>query len=796
MKNNQSSLDAEMIELGRERYRHKLKRSKETKLESTTSVGRHLLSESVTQLEAAIVDWIKRAANYPGKRHKAYEYINQLEPKVLAVLVAKAVLDGISIDRKIASLAVSIGRLIEDEIRFTQLKKQHPALWQQMHRVLDRFKSQKTKSKFINNTVRFHSIVLPSWDRKVAGSVGLTCIELMRQATGIVELVTARDSHGKSYSILKPTNGLLEWMEKAHDYNEDLSPVWLPMVERPMEWTNPFIGGYTYSDTQRRRPLVKTYDKQYLDELADCDLSSVYSAVNVIQNTGYQVDDQLIAVLRECWANNLPIGGLPPTDDDPLPPKPADIKENSESRRAWRKSAARVHFENERLKSKRLQVLRTLALAEKFSGQPLWFPVSLDFRGRLYPTPYFLQPQGPEWSKAILSFSEGKEIKDGVSWLYAHTGARWGLDKESYEGRVKWVEKNIPLITRIGNDPMSDLTWTEAAEPWPFVRACMEVSRLHKVGSKFKTTLPISMDATNQGLQIYSMVLRDPVAAKATNVSPSEFPQDIYEQVAELVKKKVYEDPGKYGSKWLAFGIDRKTTKRQTMTLCYGSTFFSCRTYTAEWFYDCLKQGKVNPFGEETYKPCNYLAEKIWQAISEVVQSAQAGMDYLRACAGEFVKAGVVPRWVTPLGFPVKMHYENTKPYTVKTMVGGVLRQHRLRLPNGQTNKRKTVNAICPNWVHSLDGVGGLLGETVNLAAADGIDSIMTIHDSISVHAPNVEKMHEHVRKATLNLFSEDLLANIAQQFEEQLPDGLPFSRPHRGTLDLRVVLDSRYYFN
>lgn len=798
MNDRQRRLDAEMLNLGKQRYQHKVKRSKETSLESTTSVGQYLLSEAITSLDSALQEWLEKAANSPGKRHKAYEYLVQLPTKVVSALVAKAILDGISVERKIASLSVTVGRLLEDELRFRDLKENHTALWQQIHRTLDRFKSQKTKSKFINKTVKFHDIVLPVWDRKVAASVGLTCIELMRQSTGIVEIYTRRDARGKSYTSLRPTEELNRWMASAHDYNEELSPVWLPTVVKPMEWTNPYIGGYP-SDSFRRRPLVKTYDAKYLEDLADVDMPFVYNALNVIQGTGYVVDNQLAGLLQHCWDKSLPVGGLPPMEDEPMPPKPENIKTDEEVRRQWRKAAARTHFDNERLKAKRLQVMKTLNLAEKFKSDAIYFPISVDFRGRVYPVPYFLQPQGPEWAKSLLSFQESQQMTEsGQMWLYAHVAARWGLDKSPYIERIKWTESNMDLVRRIGEDPLSEMTWTDADEPWAFARACMEVARMHKEGKSFKTNLPISMDATNQGLQIYSMILKDPVAALATNVTPHDIPQDVYQQVADRVRKKLFEDDNPYGDKWLQFGIDRKTTKRQTMTLCYGSTFFSCRTYTAEWFYDSVKSGKPSPFGDETYRPCNYLAEKIWASIGEVVQSAQVGMDWLRSVAALFVQNDVIPRWTTPLGFPVKMHYENTNPYTIKTMVGGTLRQHRLRIPNGQTNSRKTINAICPNWIHSLDGAGGLLGHTMNLAQSYGIQSVMTIHDSIGVLSTQAEVMHQSVREATVDIFGEqDQLQNLAQQLAIQLPSGVSLpSLPNRGRLDISEVLSSKYYFN
>ena len=108
------------------------------------------------------------------------------------------------------------------------------------------------------------------------------------------------------------------------------------------------------------------------------------------------------------------------------------------------------------------------------------------------------------------------------------------------------------------------------------------------------------------------MLLKDPVSALSTNVLPDSEPSDTYQLVADRVIQKLQESSDSYAKKWLEFGITRSCTKRQTMTLCYGSTFYSCQSYTAEWFYKELKTGRSNPFGEETYAPCNFLSALIW----------------------------------------------------------------------------------------------------------------------------------------------------------------------------------------
>ena len=796
-KNRQSKLDEEMVNLGKERYKRKIRKAKELSIESTTPAGQRLLGKSIESLTDALELWLSNAANSPGRRHRAFLLMSGLPAKVIAGLTAKCVLDSISIERKITSTSITLGRLIEDEYKFRTIRDEEPALWRQMHRVLGKYKTGKSRSKFIRNTVRFHDLVLPTWDRKQAASVGLTCIELMHQSTGLISIKTRTDITGKSYTFIQPTEETLSWMRNFDEYNELLNPVWLPMVEKPVDWTNPYIGGYS-STNHRRRPLVKTTDGPYLEELAESDLTEVYSAINKIQSTKFRIDGPVFEVLKHCWKKGLPIGGLPSIEDEKIPNKPRNIGTDPESRRAWRKAAARIHFENDRQKSKRLQVMKCVQLADKFSNDVLRFPHSIDTRARGYPIPGFLHSQGPDYSSSLLSFEQGKVVGDtGVKWLYINTANKWGMDKEPYDGRIKWAEENMGLIRAIGKDPISNMDWAKADEPWKFLKSCIEVNSMHEVGSKYISRIPVSADACNQGLQIYSMLNRDVSSAESTNVIPTDTPSDVYQDVADIVCRKLYEDNIEYGNKWLKFGITRATTKRQTMTVVYSATYYSCRAYTAEWFYDELKKGKENLFGEETYNPCNYLAEKIWESIGEVVASARVVMDWLRECAGICLEHGVIPRWLTPLHFPVKMSYEKYDKYTVKTLVSGVLRQHRLRMPNGEPNRRKSLNSMAPNFVHSLDGFGGLLGETVNTAVGMGIKSIAATHDEYETVAEDMDKLHQAVRLSTVKLFTPNLLENFAEHLTLFLPTGVHLTPvPEHGTLDINEVMNSKYYFN
>ena len=76
-----------------------------------------------------------------------------------------------------------------------------------------------------------------------------------------------------------------------------------------------------------------------------------------------------------------------------------------------RKRAVIVHTENARMFSKRLLYAKIIWLAQKFKDYAtIYYPLQFDFRGRAYCVPAFLNYQSISGAKAMLLFSNGKEI--------------------------------------------------------------------------------------------------------------------------------------------------------------------------------------------------------------------------------------------------------------------------------------------------------------------------------------------------------------------------------------------------
>lgn len=794
----QTKLDKEMLELGRQRYHNKTDKATKLAAESNTIPGRMMLNRCTTELAKEIEVWVAKASTSPGRRHRCVPFIAQLKPEQVAVIASKVVIDALSQERMLTGTCIAVGRAIEDEILLKDLSENSPDFLRDIQKKTFKNVGQKLKRRFARDAAKAVDLVTKRWAKADALAVGLLCVEMLASRTGVIQIVTKLNARGRRYCVIQPSKDIKKWIKECHEYHETLEPMFLPTIERPLEWNNPWVGGYSTLEW-KPRPLVKSRSKAYQQSLSSLS-PAIYDAVNFVQNTPWTVDSWMTQFVRDCWKDGLAIDSLPPSGDEPLPTKPVDIDTNQEARRNWRKAAAKVHFLNESYESQRLLALKALFVAEKMSQfSRIWFPHQLDFRGRGYPLPLFLHPQGVSYAKAMLRFADGKAVREDseVFPLYVHVANKFGRDKDPLSDRVRWVEENRRAIGQIAADPWSNRMWLEADEPFAFVAACREIAGLWNTGKGFVSSLPIAMDATTQGLQIYSMLLRDPVAAVATNVLPSDKPSDPYQFVANSVIRRLNQSDDPMAKTLLKFGIDRSTTKRQTMTLPYGLTMHSCIGYTREWLEEKMRKTGENPFGLELYKPVAMLGKIIWESIDDVVGSAKRGMDFIRGCMAVLIDNDVTPYWMTPIGFPVRMRYENYDVVTVSTRIGAKAKVLSIRQENGTQSKRKALNGGPANYIHSLDGFGGLLGHTINMCAANKIDHLGCVHDQILCLSGDYMMAASCVRKATIDIFSRDLLNEFRQGALTMLPSSVSMPEvPEYGSLDIAKVVDSDYYFN
>jgi DNA-directed RNA polymerase len=568
-------------------------------------------------------------------------------------------------------------------------------------------------------------------------------------------------------------------------------------------WSTVHGGGY-WTKELPELDLVKQKNKLFARELANFDMPKVYRAVNAMQTTAFKINNYILGVMAEAWDRGLSIGGMPPITNLTVPNKPHDIKDNKESRRKWKKEAVVVHTENARMFSKRMLYAKILHLGDKFKTYAtVYFPMQFDFRGRAYCVPAFLNYQSINGAKALLSFAKGKAItkeNKGDFWLAVHGANMYGADKISLEDRVQWVEDNEDWIFKCVEDPFTNRQWEDASNAFQFLAWAEEWQRFKAEGYGFVSNIVVNVDGSCNGLQIYSLMLRDEKAGALVNLLPSDKPKDIYQLVANSVTDKLKEHvkEGKpYAQQWLDYGVKRSTTKRSIMTICYGSTRYSCTDFVVEDLTKRKDKGEVHPFVDDMFKPASYLASIIWDSIGDNLKSARTGMKFLQDIARVVSRLQLPIHWVTPVGFPVYQSYPEMKSKRVKAMLMGEVIKPRINTEKDTTDKLRMSNGVAPNLVHSVDSAAMI--ETVNVAMDNGIINFCNVHDSFGTTAADVEVLNTSLREAFINMFTEnDILENFRNDVLRQLPekyhDKLP-EVPQKGNLDINELRKSRFFF-
>lgn len=815
----QSTLTNYMVEEGVARYRKDIESAKKREEESGTKYGQRLLSAAIVPFADAIAKWRTDAATAPARRRlAALKPLQKVTAEVAAFISTRVVLDAIGASRPYGPLCLAVGRAIEDEVRFAWLKKNQPGLFKTLDKQLTYCNSYEHKRTVIVHamnkaglSVKAKEDVFEAWTPNLCVQVGATLVDLLKDTTLLVQVVTIRRGK-KLESLVQATEKTTEWIRSFNAYAEVLDPMWLPTVDAPTPWTAPKGGGYT-GDLLPSLPLVKRPSADYLNRiLPAAKMDEALECINALQNTAWCINRRVYGVMQHLWDAGRKVGSMPQSEDEPLPTKPLDIETNADARKAWRTQAARVHNNNAALRSNRLHARKLLNLAQKFANvEKFYFPYQMDFRGRLYTVPTFLTPQGNDLARGLLLFADTATIRDDhdAYWLGIYGANLFGKDKITFEERLAWVHSQRENILAVAADPLANQWWQTAEEPWQFLAWCLEWSGWLTKGPGFQTSLPVCLDGTNNGLQILSMLTRDEIAAKATNVLPSASPADIYGDVAkrvvEIMQADFTPENAEHNDYWLSFGINRKTTKRPVMVLPYGGTFHSCRDYVADWYVETLKaRNEPVPEFKVVASRCHYLALRIWEGIEFCVGRPRQAMVWLQECAALFTDANLPILWTAPSGFPVLQAYKELKAFRVETTLGDRVQKIQLNSDTGvKLSRARQRNGISPNYVHSLDAAA--LCKTVSLCSKQGLTSFAMIHDSYGTLAPRVHDMAAALRVAFVQIFSVDQLDALRTELQAQLDaagvkdkDGNPVILPPvpaPGGLDVRQLLDSEFFF-
>lgn len=806
----QLQIEQSMKDRGEARERSRIAKSMSTGEAASTPAGVALMKRALAPMVATLEAFMEHArSNQPTRRAVAARLLEGVSLEVASYITIRTALSFASARKSLRSVAVGCADRLMSELIAEGFEEANGPLYRAVLRnAQERGLSPAFQETSVRKANRQFEVVEERWTTREKLLLGTKLVETLIESTGIVE-VYYRDRT----PMVKLGAGLDDWFAKFNNAACLTRPLLLPMVIPPQKWSSPEGSPY-FSNLSRHRKIITRGFPGQLEALKEADLSVVYDGINAMQETPWRINKRLLTVMKVAWEQNLSLPCMPKKEDVPLPPVPEEVVNDVRGgplRKAWRVKMRGLHEANASSRSQRFEFARAIDLAvENAQHAAIYFPHRLDFRGRAYASTTTLNPQGADNARALLEFSEGKELgDDGVFWLGVHGANLYGNDKVSLADRHHWAHDNWRDIIESANYPFQHLWWTKADKPWSFLAWCFEWAEMWGSGEEFKefvSHIPVALDGSCNGIQHFSAMLRDEVGGAAVNLIPSNKPQDIYGEVASCTTARLEElmdisDVEEGGDRWMAatwlqFGIDRKITKRAVMVLPYGGTFKSCMDYVRE---AVKERGPMaaDAFGDALPKATAFLAKVVWAAIGEVVIGARTAMQWLQQVSRIASKHGVTLEWTTPSGFKVVQRYRKPDDQRLTTRFQGSTVKYRGFDFTDTLDKAKQASAVSPNFVHALDASAMML--TIGACKRAHIKSFAMIHDSYGTHAADTEFLGKQLRYEFYRMYTHN---DVLQQFYEEIVALLPEEArkdvpmpPAYGSLDLSQVLDSLYFF-
>jgi DNA-directed RNA polymerase len=740
--------------------------------------------------------------------------------RVVAFIALNSIINSLSFQVKLTAAEMRIGMGLESELKFQFFKRVNPALYDKVFGDLTRREGNFERRKAIlSHSMRTDSSGKASaWvptDRVVVARAGNFVLQTIIKLTDIAEIKeVSANRKFKTECLLVATDTTLAFMRARLDQSGVRNPVFLPALCSPKKWVTPLTGGY-YSAFEELAPvrMVKIPSTKWsavrLAELHTrrAEMPMVYRAINAVQATPWKINKPVLEVMRHAWLNSgLKIGKMPRRSGAdslasifPLEPYYEGLKDNLELYVAWKRKRAKVYNDRAVQNSRVIQMERIIAMAEKFQDEEtLYFPTQLDFRGRMYAMPSFLNPQGTDCAKGLLTFARGCKLgESGLRWLLIHTANMHGEDKISFDEREQWALDNLDLLFSYARDPFANRGWMDADKPWQFLAACGELDEAYKLDepTEYFSHLPVTVDGTCNGLQHFSAMLLDEEGAESVNLKPSDTPNDIYQIVADKVRakfEKMVDEP--MAAAWLAWGFDRKATKRSVMILPYSGTLHSAKDYIRDY----VKEREESKPWDDDFYATGYFAKHVWDTIGETITSAGAVMKWLRSVANEVTESKRTIKWRTPVNFLVEQDNRDLDGCRVRTGIGqGARYQPYFVDESDRLDSCAQRLGISPNFVHSLDAACLML--TVCRALDEGIEDFAMVHDSYGVLAGRMDTLYMGLRQAFVDIYQTDVMRDFVVMATQGLPqktiDRLISEMPKKGSFELESVKDSKYFF-
>lgn len=570
------------------------------------------------------------------------------------------------------------------------------------------------------------------WDDESSLKVATRFIDQMR-AMSILDMnltkipYTTEDGENKETRVVMLTDSFKHKMgELVEEMREHTSMICKPLTNKPQDWTdlNNGIG------EQANIPLIKNYEGDS-EEIAQ----PVLDAVNKLQSVKF--------IIAPCIADAA-----------------QDMLDNPHE--------FNLSDEDTRLFTAILEV-------EK---KEMYFPVTMDQRGRMYYRGGLITPQGEDFCKAAFQFAEFKQLGEhGLDAIAIHLANCIGYDKLSINDRLDRVKAHIDAKDFAIEDFTEVTQKFPNADQWQAYVAITELNRILALieqgqePSLISSNLVCHQDGTCNGLQHMAAITKNRQTAETVNCTAStwhDVPADIYGIIAKEAEAILHDKPEALA---LVKKYGRSMAKNPVMITGYGAGQETLINNTVKYLQD---KGEDSNNGD-------VIGQAYIQALGARAGAVKQLTTALKTRVESFLlNGGDVIKWTTADGFKAATKYKDQEINRVRAGVFNALVKNMKPAPLDEV---KTIGAKAPNFIHSIDATH--LRMVINKANFN----IVAVHDSIGSHPGNFFATSRIIREEFKNVHEYDAMANLCE-FLEVRP------AKFRGTYSASEALNSSYIFS
>lgn len=460
--------------------------------------------------------------------------------------------------------------------------------------------------------------------------------------------------------------------------------------------------------------------------------------------------------------------------------------------------------------SKKIDYAYTVAKAKSLAEvDEFYYALDVDYRGRVYYVESYMNFQGSDLARSLLSFSEAKPVTPvGLHWLKVHCASSYNqsysrdnipswctsdykshldseglddisVDKMTIKDRALWVDHNLPHVYLTAMKKKIQ----NCEKPVAYLAACIELLKYKEANGEYSSSLPIPIDGSNNGWQHLGAISKDTQTGELVGLVPVEIQNDFYVQTAkkliEITKDETRRDIlHSMPMKKIRKGI----SKRGSMTRAYSA---GAQKIAENMYQDCKGYGYCEEYGI-TEEICKGLARDLVKAIQLVCPGPLKTMKFLQQLANDRLDQGYgYITWTTPSGFPVIYTCNHQRSEKQRGTINGLGQiNHVAKVDTGMSDRRGFMCGISPNFIHSMDA------SHMSIVIDRFSGSFGAVHDSFSTHACDVDTLLGLTKDVFVEMYDKD---NYFNDIEERLE--ATAEQPELGSLCINEVKGSDYFF-